>query len=293
MIEGVLDLSVIIPCYNEKGAIEKTIREIGDLNLVEGTWELIVVDDGSTDGSTEILRSLMQTFSWVRLIEHEFNRGYGAALKTGIRRAEGNFIAITDADSTYPNQQIPRLLDEMSSVDMVVGSRTGASVEYSKVRKIPKIFLAWYCSWITNQKIPDINSGLRIFRKSVAEKFLHVLPNSFSFTTTITIAMLTNNYTVKYVPIDYTGRIGKSKIKPIRDTLRFCQLILRTGMYFAPLRTFAPFILILVLSFLGSVYYDISHGNNLTDKTLVLLMLSVNSALFALLADVIDKKNLR
>jgi len=179
-----------------------------------------------------------------------------------------------DADGTYPIARVPDLLEEMQDAEMVVGSRTGPSVEYSKLRKFSKSFLIWYCSWITRRSIPDINSGLRVFRRSIVEKYLHILPDSFSFTTTITIAFLMGDYTVKYVPIDYSKRIGKSKIKPIRDTLRFLQLILRTGMYFAPLRACAPIILSFGVLFLASMFYDAYVYRNLTDKTLVLLMLT-------------------
>ena len=293
MPESGLSISIIIPCFNEEDAIEKTIAEIGQLSLLPNSYELIVVDDGSNDGSLDILENLSQNTPWLKVIRHDINRGYGAALKTGIRRAEGEFIVITDADGTYPNNGIPDLIGEMTDTDMVVGSRTGEEVEYSKIRKIPKIILTWYCSWITDRAIPDINSGLRVFRKSIVEKYLHILPNTFSFTTSITMAFMTNDYAVKYVPINYFHRIGKSKIKPIRDPLRFILLILRTGMYFAPLRTSAPIIATLTALFLASVAYDIHHGLNLTDKTLVLLMLTVNSALFALLADVMDKKSRR
>ena len=282
--------SLIIPCFNEKNSIESTIIEIERLELKPNTWELIIVDDGSDDGSQTIMDRLSESYSWLKIVRHEKNRGYGAALKTGIRRAAGEVIVITDADGTYPNHMIPHLIDEMTDADMVVGSRTGETVEYSGIRKIPKIFLSWYCEWITDRAIPDINSGLRVFRKSVVEKYIHILPNSFSFTTTITIAFITNNYLVKFVPIDYARRTGKSKIRPILDTLRFIQLILRTGMYFAPFRTFAPFVATLFVLFSVSMAYDIFLIKNLTDKTLVLLMLVINSALFTLLADVMEKK---
>jgi glycosyltransferase involved in cell wall biosynthesis len=252
--------------------------------------ELIVVDDGSNDGSQDVLLELSQKNPNLKVITHELNRGYGAALKSGIRRAQGELIAITDADGTYPNDRLPELVALMVDADMVVGSRTGDEVDYSTFRKIPKYFLRRYCQWITGRNIPDINSGLRVFRKEVAERFLHVLPNSFSFTTTITMAMLCNEYMVRYEPINYARRIGQSKIKPIQDTLRFIQLILRTGMYFAPLRAFAPVIALLCFAFIFSAGYDIITEQNLTDKTLLLLMLAVNSGLFALIADVIDKR---
>ena len=174
---------------------------------------------------------------------------------------------------------------------MVVGARTGDDVTYPLIRKIPKAFLKAYASWIARQPIPDINSGLRVFRRDLAESYLHFLPGGFSFTTTITLAMLTSYRKVLFVPIDYHPRIGKSKIKPIRDTLNFVQLIARTGMYFAPVRVLLPIIGLAALGTLISFGYDLLVEKNLTDKTVMLFMLTLNSGMFALLADMIDKRS--
>ena len=176
-------------------------------------------------------------------------------------------------------------------VDMVVGSRTGEDVEYPLIRKIPKVFMRAYAVWITRQDIPDLNSGMRVFRRSVLERFLNVLPDGFSFTTTITIALMTNRYRVRYVPISYAARTGKSKIKPIRDTLAFFQLILRTGMYFAPLRVYGPVLWIMFAAFIASISYDVFVLRDLTEKSLLLLMLFIISTIFALLADMLDKRS--
>ncbi|MFG0335969.1 MAG: glycosyltransferase family 2 protein, partial [Maioricimonas sp. JB049] len=144
--------------------------------------------------------------------------------------------------------------------------------------------------WMAHQEIPDLNSGLRVFRKSVAERFLSILPDGFSFTTTITLAMLTNRYAVHYEPIDYRPRVGRSKIKPIRDTLRFIQLILRTGMYFAPLRVFLPIAGLFFAGFLTTLFQDVFIRQDLTERTLILLVTSTQMGMFALLADMIDKR---
>jgi hypothetical protein len=148
-----------------------------------------------------------------------------------------------------------------------------------------------YAVWITRQDIPDLNSGMRVFRRIVLERFLNVLPDGFSFTTTITIALMTNRYRVHYVPISYAARVGRSKIKPIRDTLRFFQLILRTGMYFAPLRVYGPVLWLMFVAFAASISYDVFVLNDLTEKTLLLMMLFITSTMFALLADMIDKRS--
>ena len=240
--------SIIIPCYNEKNAIRETIECIwtvirkSDIKNVE----IIAVNDGSTDGSEHVLNSLAaeSQAGELHVIHHNRNQGYGAALKTGIRRSQSDYICITDADGTYPNERIPELIRKITSndLDMVVGARIGENVDYSKIRSIPKMILVPWVSFLCGTEVPDMNSGLRIFRRDRSLNFLKLLPDGFSFTTTITICLLRNRYAVEFIPISYTKRIGKSHIKPIRDTLRFTQLILRTGMYFAPMRLLAPLI---------------------------------------------------
>ncbi len=291
MTEGRPEFSVIIPCYNERGAIADAIDSLKE-HLKDATdYEIVVVDDGSDDGTAEILEEVARRHQDVRVETHERNRGYGAALKTGIRRSSADLIVITDADGTYPNERIPELVQIAKTVDMVVGARTADDVTYPLIRKIPKFFLKHYASWMAGQMIPDLNSGLRVMRRSIVEKFLNILPDGFSFTTTITLAMLTNYYAVRYVPIGYAPRIGKSKIRPIRDTTRFFQLILRTGMYFAPLRVFFPIALTLGVAFTASLLHDVFILRDLTEKTLLLLLFGLNTAMFALLADMIDKRS--
>ena len=289
--------SIIIPCYNEKHAIRETIECIwtvvrkSDITNVE----IIAVNDGSTDGSEHVLNSLAAESQAGELlvIHHNRNQGYGAALKTGIRRSQSDYICITDADGTYPNERIPELIQKITSndLDMVVGARIGENVDYSKIRSIPKMILVPWVSFLCGTEVPDMNSGLRIFRRDRSLDFLKLLPDGFSFTTTITICLLRNRYAVEFIPISYTKRIGKSHIKPFRDTLRFTQLILRTGMYFAPMRLLAPLIAALAVLFAISGIYDLTALNNLTDKTVLLGFASLNVLLFALLADMIDKRS--
>ena len=284
----VLAFSLVLPAYNEEQAIAVTLDHLQEnLRCTNYQYEIIVVNDGSTDSTGDLLRSR----SDIRLIEHTWNRGYGAALKSGIRQAKYPLIVITDADGTYPNERIPELVTMAKQADMVVGARIGANVKYSNLRKIPKWFLVRFAEWVTRHHIPDMNSGLRVIHKSVVEKFINVLPNSFSFTTTITVAMLTNNYVVRYVPIDYYYRVGKSKIKPIRDTLRFIQLILRTGVYFAPLRIFLPLAGVFFIGFLFTLCQDVFDRRDLTERTLILLIAATQVGMFALLADMLDKRS--
>jgi glycosyltransferase involved in cell wall biosynthesis len=283
--------SLIVPCFNEEGGIRKSIADLREALRGLEPYEFIVVDDGSTDATREILAEEQNADHDLRVLLHRGNRGYGAALKTGIRAATGELIVITDADGTYPNHRIPELLNLASDADMVVGARTAEDVEYPLIRKIPKAFMRAYSIWITRQDIPDLNSGMRVFRRSLVERFFNVLPDGFSFTTTITLALMTNRYRVSFLPISYAARIGKSKIKPIQDTLQFLQLILRTSMYFAPLRVYGPVLWIMFFAFLASISYDVFVLRDLTEKTLLLLMLFITSTMFALLADMLDKRS--
>lgn len=283
-----LAFSIVIPVYNEEEGIASTLSHLqSTLKAVDCpySYEILVVNDGSKDNSGQIIK----LFEGIQLIEHPRNQGYGAALKTGIRHAQYPLIVITDGDGTYPNEVIPHLVSLMKVADMVVGARIGQNVTYPTLRKIPKWFLVRFAEWITNNHIPDMNSGLRVFPKKVAEKFANILPDTFSFTTTITVAMLTNNYLVHYEPIDYQARQGRSKIKPIRDTIRFAKLILRTGIYFAPLKVFLPIAGLFFVGFLGTLSQDIIRGD-LTEKTLILLIAATQIAMFALLADMVDKR---
>ncbi len=282
---------VIIPCYNEQLAIGETIDALRAALREAADYELIVVDDGSTDETPAILGRIAAEDPRIRVRTHHRNQGYGAALKTGIRASRAQLLAITDADGTYPNDRLLDLLRAVENADMVVGTRTGEDVTYSKIRAIPKFFLRHYCSFIAGEPIPDINSGLRVFRKDVLKRYLRILPDGFSFTTTITLAMMTNDHRVLFVPIGYRPRVGRSKIRPIRDTLNFIQLILRTGTYFAPLRVFMPIAFALGFGCMLSFAYDVFALHNVTDKTLMLLLSSLNAGMFALLADMISKRD--
>ena len=284
-----LSLTIVVPAYNEEGSIARTIRELHPLAETAGAT-LLVVNDGSTDRTAEILEELSASHPALKTVHHERNRGYGAALRTGLRHADTELVAITDADGTYPNDRLLELAELCKDQDMVVGSRTGAGVHYSKIRAIPKIFLKRWVSWIAGRTVPDINSGLRVFRRDVANRFIGIFPNGFSFTITITLAMLTTQRRVSFVPIGYARRVGKSKIRPIRDTARFLNIILRTGVYFAPIRAFFPFIAVLFLAATVSLGFDVYNGD-LTEKTLLLFLFSMNTGMFTLLADMIDKRS--
>ena len=290
-----LSTTIIIPCFNEADAIEQTVRQIIETLSFERdrTWEVIVVDDGSTDESKERLKTLSQEQQQapLRVVMHSRNLGYGAALKSGIQRSRSELICITDADGTYPNDRIPELLRLAEERDMVVGARIGQDVKYSKIRSIPKMVLVPWVSFLCGSHVPDMNSGLRVFRRDAAMRYLKILPDGFSFTTTITICFLRNRQDVLFTPINYSKRIGKSHIKPIKDTLRFVQLITRTGMYFAPMRLLMPIFLFFTTLFSISAIFDIFVLQDITDKTILMAFICINIAMFAMLADMIDKRS--
>ena len=290
--ESFAEVSIVIPVYNEIGALEETVHDVSRYMDASGlTYEVILVDDGSTDGTGELMASL--SVPNVKAIKHEVNQGYGAALKTGLKHARYDLMAITDADGTYPNERLPELVKALGDDDMLVGARVGQNVQIPAIRKPAKRALNELANYLSDTKIPDLNSGLRVMRKDTVKKFMHILPDSFSFTTTITLAMLSDGYNVKYTPIDYYHRAGDSKIHPIKDTVRFTQLVVRTVMYFNPLRVFVPISLALFLaSFLVLVYRLIS-GEGLLVLGIILFVSAIQVLTTGMLADLIDKTNAR
>ncbi len=280
-------LSVIIPAYNEGGGIAEVIERLTPvLAGLRRDTELIVVDDGSKDDTAALAEK-----AGVRVVRHERNRGYGASLKSGIGRAQHDLVAILDADCTYPPEALPDLLEFSHDNDMVVGARTKGDVRIPWIRRPAKAVLRWLASYLSGYPIPDLNSGFRIMRRPVVNRYLGLLPSGFSFTTTITLAMLVSGFGVKYVPIEYHDRAGRSHIRPIRDTLGFFALILRTVMYFNPLRIFVP----VALSFLvaGAAVFLLSWAyldRPLDTTSLLLLVTGVQLGGLGMLADLIAKR---
>ena len=282
-------LSVVVPAYNEAEGIAGVLAELeaalrgADAGL---SYEILVVDDGSTDETAAIAERTGQ-----RVLRHGLNQGYGAALKTGLRAARGEWVVITDSDGTYPNDRIPELAAMMTNWDMVVGARVGDEVRVPLVRRPAKWALNTLASILVDTRIPDLNSGLRVFRRDLALHFLPILPNGFSFTMTITLAMLSEGYQVTFVPIDYFARRGRSKIRPVYDTLNFLQLIVRTVLYFNPLKVFLP----LSLFFFGAgvavgLVSKLAFGKLLDVTTIVLVVTGVQILMLGMLADLVDKR---
>jgi len=243
-------------------------------------YEIVVVDDGS-EKPVEVKGAVV--------VRHPRNMGYGAALKTGLLRAKGGRVLIVDADGTYPLESIPKLLD--GDYDMVVGSRTGVNVSIPLQRRPVKWFLGLLANYLSGTRIPDLNSGLRVFSRERALEFLHLYPRGFSFTTTITLAFLCSDYTVKYVPIEYGIREGKSKIRPLQDTLNFTGFIVRTILYFNPLKIFMPVsALMLLVAGLVFLYTAFALGRVMDITVITIIVTAVEIALFGLLADLVVKR---
>ncbi len=279
------EISIVIPAYNEAGAIRPTLAALRDMIGSSGlTAEIIVVDDGSTDGTGD----QVSAENGVRLIRHRQNRGYGASLKTGIRQACHDIIVITDADGTYPIDRIPDLVAEIGQFDMVVGARTGQDVQIPLIRRPAKLALNKLANYLSGVEIPDLNSGLRVMKKDVVLNFFRLLPSGFSFTTSVTLAMLTNDYNVSYIPIDYFQRTGNSKINPIRDTINFFSLVVRMVLLYRPLRVFVPIVLVFMFLSAIKIIYDINvYDFHLATSTVVLATLTMQMFVLGLVADLV------
>ena len=282
-------LSVIVPAFNEEGGVGPVVEALlEELGKSGQPFEVILVNDGSTDGTAEEAER-----AGARVLRHATNRGYGASLKTGIRHARFPLVCMTDADGTYPAKSIPALVGQLAAnqSDMVVGSRTGASVAIPLVRRPAKWILGRLAELVAGEPIPDLNSGLRVFRRRHVLRFFNLVPDGFSFTTTLTLAMLSNGYLVDYVPIDYSARVGRSKIRPIRDTLGFFGLVLRIALYFAPLKVFLPLSGVLLLLAVGWALLSKFAIGTLADvSTVVIVVAAVQVAIVGLVAELINRR---
>ena len=232
-------LSVIIPAYNEEQSIGLVLSQIREVMRGSGlAYELIVVDDGSEDRTRAIAKEVRD----VSVLSHRKNRGYGAALKTGIQHAASELVCITDADGTYPISCIPRLVEHLvgGEWDMVVGARSPEAESLSVRRRIARWVLRRAATFVAGEVVVDPNSGLRVFRKDVVLRFFSILAERFSFTTTITLTILANGYVAANLPIEYHPRLGRSKFPLTRDAFNIAALLLPMSIYFAPLKVSLP-----------------------------------------------------
>ncbi|MGV3519797.1 glycosyltransferase family 2 protein [Luteitalea sp.] len=279
-------VSIIIPVFNEEGAIASTLAAVESTMQASGrVYEVLVVDDGSEDGTAGVLAG-----TTARVVRHRANRGYGAALKTGIRATTHPLVAILDADGTYPIARLPELLAHLDEADMVVGARTGGSVHVPALRRPVKWLLTRAANLLSGHRIPDLNSGLRVFRRELAIRFFGLFPDGFSFTSTITLASHINGYRVEYIPIDYYRRTGASSIRPVRDTLNFFLLIVRMVVTFRPLNVFLPTALALLVLGAIKAALDFSRTGAFGVGAAILILTAIQIALMGLLADLVTRR---
>ncbi|HET6751623.1 MAG TPA: glycosyltransferase family 2 protein, partial [Actinomycetes bacterium] len=270
-----LDVSVVLPCYNERDHVELEVKRIrAALDDAGMRHEVICIDDGSTDGTREVL----QAIPGIRTILLPRNQGSGTARRIGTQQARGRVVVWTDADMTYPNERIPELVRQLDDTyDQVVGARRTEAGTYKLLRVPAKWAIRKLAAYLTSTDIPDLNSGLRAFKRSVAEPYLRLLPPGFSCVTTITLAFLSNGHPVKYVPIDYFKRAGRSKFHPFSDAYNYILQVLRMVMYFNPLRVLMPVGLTLLgATFVKAVVDLMVHDLRVTGSTVLVGLAAFN-----------------
>ena len=279
-----MSFTVVIPAYNAESTIARVITELRE--KIGSDPEVIIVNDGSTDGTSDVLKEFES--NGTQVLEHVQNRGYGAALKTGIRAAENEIVITFDSDGQHDPAFLDQILSEIPKNDMVAGARQ--ALIHSQLWRMPgKWFIGWLANTLTGRKIPDLNCGFRALRKEIALKYLHLCPDGFSISTTMTLALLSRGYAVKFVPVEVRERQGdeKSKVSVITG-LKTILLVLRLMTLFNPLRIFVP---ASALSILVGIIWAIPFligGFGLTTGSMLLILLGVLLFFFGLIADQIS-----
>jgi glycosyltransferase involved in cell wall biosynthesis len=291
MKTGPIDVSVVLPVFNEAGHLTDEVKRIQHaLDQSSYAYEIVVVDDGSSDGSGDVAESI----DGIRVIRFRTNRGSGSARKYGTMAAIGDVVVWTDVDMTYPNDTIPALVSQLDGYDQVVGSRTTEEGTVKLLRKPAKWFIRKLASYLARTQIPDLNSGFRAFRRDVADQFLYLLPRGFSCVTTLTMAFLSNGYSIKYVPIEYAPRAGRSKFHWWRDTQRYLLQVIRMVLTHEPIRFFGPPAGIFAGLGLVKLIYDlVTKDFRVGTNTIVLLGIGFALAALGLITDLTVQLNKR
>jgi glycosyltransferase involved in cell wall biosynthesis len=289
--DGSVDVSIVLPVFNEAGHLDEEIERIRKtMNDSSYSYEILVVDDGSTDGSGDRLENV----EGIRLLRFATNRGSGSARKYGTQAAVGRIVVWTDVDMTYPNDTIPELVDQMAGFDQVVGARTSEEGTIKLLRKPAKWLIRRLASYLTGIRIPDLNSGFRAFRRDVALPYLHLLPRGFSCVTTLTMSFLSNGYSIKYVPIEYSVRAGESKFHWWKDTKRYLIQVVRMTLMWEPMRVFGPPAAVLGVAGAAKLIYDlIDKDFRVATNTIVILGVAFALALIGMIADLMVQLNKR
>ena len=265
-------LSIVIPMYNEANVISDVLTLLQttlSTQFPDMCYEILVIDDGSSDGSGERVTKLANTA--VHLYQHPYNIGNGAAVKTGIRNAQGEYILLMDADGQHKPEDIPRLLENIDRYDMIVGARTGES-DTAVHRDIANFIYNTFASYVCGRKIEDLTSGFRVIRADIAKSLVYMLPNTFSYPTTMTLAVVRSGYGLKYVPIAVRKRVGKSKIKLLRDGSRFFMILFKIATLFSPLKIFVPASIFTFLLGFGYGLFKVIFLNTRYGPTSAMLM---------------------
>ncbi|MBI2182952.1 MAG: glycosyltransferase family 2 protein [Deltaproteobacteria bacterium] len=271
------DISIVIPVFNEAENLPALLGKVRALGLSE--VEIIVVDDGSADGSPEIALN-----AGANVIRHPYNIGNGAAIKNGIRAARGRLILLMDGDGQHQPEDIPKLIAESANYHMVVGARgTGSKLRFH--RYAANLLYNRLASYVAKFKVQDLTSGLRVLSRRDALRFIDLLPNTFSYPTTLTLAFLRSGLTVKYVPIQSLYRSGQSKISLIGDGIRFLLIITKIATLFSPLRVFLPVSLFFFLCGLGNYAYTYFTQERFTNMSVFLLTTSVIVFMLGLISE--------
>ncbi len=277
---NLMSVSVVIPTFNEERVIGDIIKKIKELYP---SFEIIVVDDGSSDHTAEVAQK-----SGAKTIIHPYNIGNGAAVKTGIRNASGEYIVLMDGDGQHAPEDIERLLEQAPYFDLVIGARD-ASTHASIGRRWANWCYNKLASYVGKFPIKDLTSGFRVFKRKTVLKFLYLFPNTFSYPTTSTLAYLRSGLTIKYVPIKANKRIGKSKINIIKDGARFFLIILRIATFFSPLRVFLPISIFFFILGLGYYGYSFYTMHRFTNMSALLLSVSIMIFLMGLISEQITQ----
>ena len=280
-----LELSVILPAYNEDGVIARVVgalcQRLNEDAALLGHYEILVIDDGSTDDTAQQARS---AGGGVRVVQHPYNIGNGAAVKTGIRHARGRILVFMDADGQHDPGQVPEFFAACSRYDMVVGAR-GRGSQAGLHRSLANALYNGLASYVTGRRILDLTSGFRAIRRDVARRFAGLLPNGFSYPTTITLCLMRAGHSVLYEPIEAAKRTGKSKIKLISDGTKFLMVIAKICMLFAPMKIFLPVSVYLFLMGLGYYGYTFQLEHRFTNMSMLLFTTSVVIFMMGLLAE--------
>lgn len=277
------EITVVIPAFNEEGAIAPTIKGAGEVLTAAGLkYEIITVDDGSTDKTAAAAEA-----AGSKVIRHPINRGYGRSLLSGIHAAAHDWILIIDADGSYPPAEIAKLLPHVPAFDMVVGAREGSLFWGTPVKALMRFIYLRIARFVAGEPIPDANSGLRIFRKEAVSTSMPVLCYGYSFTTTMTLSFLNAGRFVRFEPIRFTERVGHSKVKPVRDILRTLQIMTQVILYFNPMKFAAVVTLLpLLATFAAAAHLLISPQAD--PRWLVIALMLVISVLVFLLGCAVE-----